>query len=120
MKQTKDMKYSKEQNEILMKIIKKIGITKDKKRFKKEELETEEIKNGIKEMLEEIKKYYKMSNWRSIKTWKEQELNLITNILKYNGIETIKVDRKRKEGDGYKHYREYIFDIKEEILNKMI
>ena len=46
-----------------MKIIKKIGITKGKKRFKKEELDTEEIKDGIKEMLEEIKKYYKMSNW---------------------------------------------------------
>ena len=62
MKQTKDMKYSKEQKEILMKIIKKIGITKEKKRFKKEELETEELREGIKEMLEEIKKYYKMSN----------------------------------------------------------
>ena len=117
MKETKDIKYSKEQKEILMKIIKKIGITKDKERCKKEELETEELKNGIKEMVEEIKKYYKMSNWRSIKTWKEQELNLITNILKYNGIDTIKVDRKRKEGEVYKHYREYIFDIKEEILD---
>jgi hypothetical protein len=45
MKQTKDIKYSKEQKEILMKIIKKIGITKEKKRFKKEELETERKQN---------------------------------------------------------------------------
>ena len=91
----------------------------EKRRFNIEELERECIKEGINEMKEEIKRYYKMSNWRSIKTWNEVfsftnfpensslsslrsdkfivELNLITNVLKYNGIETIKVDRKRKE-----------------------
>jgi hypothetical protein len=119
MKQRKDEKYSKEQEEILLKMLRKIGISKEKRRFNREELERECIKEGINEMIEEIKKYYKMSNWRSIKTWKEVELNLITNVLKYNGIETIKVDRKRKEGDKYKHYREYIFDINDEILNKI-
>jgi hypothetical protein len=119
MKERKDDKYKKEQEEILIKIIRKIGISKDKRRFNREELERETIKDYINEMLDEIKRYYKMSNWRSIKTWKEVELNLITNILKYNGIDTIKVDRKRKEGDKYKHYREYIFDIKDEILEKI-
>jgi len=115
MRVKKDEKYEKEQKEILMKIIKIIGLSKEKYRFEKEEIDREEVKEEIKNMIEEIKKYYKMSNWRSIKTWKEQEINLIINILKYNGIETIKMDRKRKEGNEYKHYREYIFDIKNNI-----
>jgi ribosomal protein L13E len=71
MKERKDDKYKKEQEEILIKIIRKIGISKDKRRFNREELERETIKDYINEMLDEIKRYYKMSNWRSIKNGKK-------------------------------------------------
>jgi len=96
-------------------------ITKINNKIKKEELEKEEVRIEIRNLMGEIKKYYKTSNWRSIKTWKDQELNLINNILKEHEIEILKIDRKRKcEDNKYHNYREYIFNIKEEILNKMI
>ena len=119
MRKCKEDLYENESVEILIKVLKLIGITRDRKRLMREELDTELIKDSINNMLEEIKKYYKISRWRSINTWKDKELNLITNILKYHGIEVIKTDRKRKIEDKYVHYREYIFDISEEILNKI-
>lgn len=67
----------------MLKILKIINITKINNKIKKEDLEKEEIRN----LMGEIKKYYKTSNWRSIKTWKDQELNLINNILKEHEIE---------------------------------
>jgi hypothetical protein len=119
MRKGKEELYEKEREDILIKVLKLIGITRERKRINREEMESEEIKEGIKNMLEEIKKYYKISKWRSIKTWKDKEINIITNILKYNGIEIIKTDRKRKVEEKYVHYREFIFDIGEGILNKI-
>jgi hypothetical protein len=119
MRKTKEELYDKEREEIMIKVLKLIGVSKERKRFRKEEIEVEDIKEEMNKILEDIKKYYNISKWRSIKTWKEKEVNLITNILRYNGIETIKVDRKRKIEGKYVHYREYIFDVGEEILNKL-
>lgn len=119
MRQTKELLYKKEREEIMIKILKIIGITRERKRINREEIEKEEIKESINNMLEEIKRYYKISQWRNINTWKDKEINLITNILKNNGIEIIKTDRKRKIENKYIHYREFIFDINEDILNKL-
>lgn len=120
MRKTKEELYEKEREEIMIKILKIMGITKDRKRIKKEEIEIEEVRKNIQELMVEIKRYYKISKWRSINTWKDKELNTINNILKENGIETIKVDKKRiGEDNKYHNYREYIYEIKEEILNKL-
>ncbi len=119
MRARKEIKYVIEREELMIKILKMIGITKERKRIKRDEIDNEDIKEKVNKMMEDIKKYYTISKWRSIKTWKDKEINIILNILKTNGIETIKVDRKRKEEDKYKHYREYIFEIKEELINKL-
>jgi hypothetical protein len=120
MRQKKEELYIKEREEIMLKILKIIGISKDRKRIRKDEIEKEEVRNQIKELMEDIRRYYKISNWRSINTWKDKEINIINNVLKDNGIETIKIDKKRiGEDKKYHNYREYIYEIKDEILNQL-
>ena len=121
MKSTKKELYDKEREMIMLKILKIINIDKTNRKIRKEEIDKEEVRIEIRGMMEEIKRYYKTSNWRSIKTWKDQEINLINNIMKEHEIEILKIDKKRKcEDNKYHNYREYIFNIKEDILNKLI
>ena len=121
MKKTKEDLYQAERLEIFTKIIKIIGISKEKKRFNRKDLETDEFKQQINDLLPDIKKYYKTSSWRSMKTWKDMEINLVNNIFQFNGVEIIKTNRKKKGDDNIFHnYREYIYDINDELLNNLI
>ena len=56
-----------------------------------------------------------------MKTWKDMEINLVNNIFQFNGVEIIKTNRKKKGDDNIFHnYREYIYDINDELLNNLI
>jgi hypothetical protein len=109
--------YKENQNEILRKIIKIIGITTDNNRKNRDELETEEIKESIRELTDDIIKYYSTSKWKTFIREYNQELNVIKNIMKEHGIEIYKLERKRqRESDGkYESYRLYIFNIPKNI-----
>jgi len=109
--------YKYNQDEILKRIIGKIGITRENNRKNREELETEEIKNSIRECTDDIIKYYSTSKWKTFTREDNQELNIIKNIMKEHGIEIYKLERKRqRQTDGkYESYRLYIFNIPKNI-----
>lgn len=116
----KDERYVEEREWMLIRVLKEIGISNERTIIERSELEGEEIRGKIKEMKEEIWKYYKTSGWNSCKYGKCQELNIIKNICKYHGITIYKIEKKRKEGDKIKSYKVYDFNIKEEIKDKLI
>jgi hypothetical protein len=120
MKLTKEVLYVKERDEIMLKILNIINITKNNNKIKKEDLEKDEVRIGIRNLIDDIKKYYKTSNWRSMKTWKDKEINLINNVLKEHDIDILKIDKKRKcEDNKYHNYREYIFNINDELKKRI-
>jgi hypothetical protein len=106
------------QEEILQKIINIIGITKENKKIRKEDLCKEETRTQIRQLLDDVKKSYKTYKWRSMKTWKDIEINLITNIFKEHNIDIVKIERKKKIDDKIYRYREYNFLIPEYIFEK--
>lgn len=121
MRLTKEELYVKEREEIMLKILEVIKITRKRNRIMKWELEKEEVREGINDLIDDIKRYYKTSKWRSMKTWKDKEMNIINNVLKEHDIEIIKIDKKSKSEDNrYHNYREYIYNINEKIKEKMI
>ena len=116
----KEAKYVEEREGMLIKVLKEIGISKERTIIGREELEGEEIRSKINEMKGDIWKYYKTSGWNSCKYGKSQELNIIKNICKYHGITIYKIEKKRREGEKIKSYKVYDFNIKEEIKEKLI
>ncbi len=113
-------KYMEEREEMLIRVLKAIGLNKERTIIERSELEGEEIVNKIRELREEIWKYYITSGWNSCKYGKCQELNIIKNICKYHGITIYKIEKKRKEGDKVKSYKVYDFNLKDEIRDKLI
>jgi hypothetical protein len=110
--------YKKEQEEILKKILKIIGINNEKIRINREELLKEEIENELKEMEEEIKKYYSVSKFKSYINGDEKYLNLIKNICKEKEINILKLQGKRyknKEEKTRETYVIYQFELNEKI-----
>ena len=61
MRKGKEELYEKEREEILIKVLKLIGIDKNNNRILRDNLEKPEINEYINEMMEEIKKYYSIS-----------------------------------------------------------
>jgi len=116
----KEDKYVEEREWMLIKVLKEIGISKERTKIERGELEGDEIRGKIKGMKEEIWKYYKTSGWNSCKYGKCQELNIIKNICKYHDITIYKVEKKRKEGDKIRSYKVYDFNINAEIKEKLI
>lgn len=52
---------------MLIRVLKEIGISNERTIIERGESEWEEIRGKIKEMKEEIQKYYKTSGWNSCK-----------------------------------------------------
>ena len=119
-KMKKGDKYMEDREEMLIRVLKAIGLNKERTIIERSELEGEEIVNKIRELREEIWKYYITSGWNSCKYGKCQELNIIKNICKYHGITIYKIEKKRKEGDKVKSYKVYDFNLKDEIRDKLI
>ena len=63
----KDERYVEEREWMLIRVLKEIGISKERTIIERGESEGEEIRGKIKEMKEEIQKYYKTSGWNSCK-----------------------------------------------------
>lgn len=117
----KDKLYMKERENILIELINKLGINNTENRILRDELEKEEIREYIKNKFEEIKQYYSTSRWRSVYREENKELNIIKNIMREHKIEILKIERKRLKDNGkYEGYRIYIFEIPEEIKNKLL
>ena len=115
---SKDILYKEQQNDILLKILTLIGITKTNTVIDKNNIDNEETIKIINSMKEDIKKYFTFKCKNSTKTGVNIELNLVRNISKNFGITILPIERKRKdENNNYKSYRIYKFDIPENILN---
>jgi hypothetical protein len=78
--------YKEERLDILIRILKVIGIDRDKDRKSRDELESEGIKENMREMRDEIIKYYTTSRWKTFYREDNQELNMIKNIMKEKKI----------------------------------
>jgi len=116
MKLKKNIKYKNEQDAILNNLILKIGISKDNNRILKEKIETDEIKQYILDIQDDVKKYYAIGNWASIYKKTNIEMNIIRNIFKEHNIEILKIEKKRKnEENKYESYRVYVFLFPEEL-----
>lgn len=115
MRISKDLKYKLEQKEILNKILNEIGIKKENLIISRDELETEKFKEIMNTNYEKIKKYYKITNWNSVKTGVEKELNILKNICRYNGIIIDKIQRKKTIDDKRINHVLYKFQIPEEL-----
>ena len=78
--------YKEERLDILIRILKVIGIDRDKDRKSRDELESEGIKENMREMRDEIIKYYTTSRCKTFYREDNQELNMIKNIMKEKKI----------------------------------
>ena len=113
-KSTKDELYKIEQKNIMHQILEHIGINKDNKIINRDNLDNDNFKNKINELMPEIKKYYKTSSWNSVKYGEHKEINALKNMCKYNGIIIDKLQKTKRNDniDGkYSHYVVYKFDI---------
>ena len=115
MRLLKDEKYKSDQKEILKRILNEVGIRREKLIISREELETEGFKEIINKNYDEIKIYYKTSNWSSVKTGMEKELNILKNICRYNGIIIDKIQRKKTVEEKRINHVLYKFNIPEEL-----
>ena len=109
--------YEREREEILINLIKELELREN--RILREELEKDKIKEYIQLKMEEIKKYYSTSRWRSVYKEDNKELNIIKNIMREHGIEILKIEKKRRKEEKNESYRVYIFNIPEEIKIKL-
>jgi regulator of RNase E activity RraB len=112
---SKDEKYKYEQKEILKEILEELGIKRDNLIISREELETEEFKELMKKKYERVKVYYKTTNWNSVKTGLEKELNILKNVCRYNGIVIDKIQRKKTVEEKRINHVLYKFNIPEEL-----
>lgn len=119
MKGTKDNLYVVQQREILLKMLKEIGISKGRVIIKRDDLNSEETRNKIKLMKDEIWRYYKTNSWNSCRYGKDLELNIIKNVCKYHNIKIYKLEKKRNDGDKIKSYKVYEFNIEDELLSEL-
>ena len=85
-KYRKDELYKKEQEYLLIELLKKLGINKNNLLIQKNIIESEENKEFIRNLKEEIKKVYCVNNWNSTKTGQNIELNILRYMCRYNNI----------------------------------
>jgi hypothetical protein len=106
--------YKNEQINVLIQILKKIGLTKNNLSINKDDIENEENKDFIRNKKFEIKYFYYFSNWTAVISTKNFELNLLRYICRYHNIKiSIFVNQKSKN----EIIRLYNFEIPDEILN---
>lgn len=113
-------KYMREREDMLIRVLKAIGLSNDRRIIERSELEGADIRGKINELRDEIWKYYNTSGWNSCKYGKSQELNIIKNICKYHGITIYKIEKKRRDGEKIRSYKVYDFNINDEIRAKLI
>lgn len=112
----KDEMYKSEQINVLIQILKKIGITQQNSSINKDVIENEETKDFIRKKKYEIKYFYYFSNWTAVISTKNSELNILRFICRYHNIKiNIFVNQKNKNGIA----RIYNFEIPDEILNML-
>ncbi len=112
--------YKKEREELLIELLKEIGVDNGEKRKLKDELEKDSIKEYVRSNNDRIKRYYSTSRWRSTYRNDNKEMNIIKNIMREHDIEILKLEKKKKLQDGiYESHRLYIFEIPEEIKQKI-
>lgn len=119
-KYRKDDLYKQEQEELLIQILKKIGINRDNLSIDKKHIENDENKEFIRNKKYEIKNFYCVNNWNSTKTGQNIELNTLRYMCRYNNIKiNIIVKQIKEDKDRYFIKRIYNFLIPDEILNKL-
>lgn len=116
---TKKELYSAQQYEILLKILRIIGISKEVNQVERSNIERSEILEQINGLKEDISKHYSVRKWNGAKYGVNSEINFIRNIVKEFSIELLSLEKRKRdiESNKYKAYRVYKFIIPESILN---
>ena len=108
----KNIKYSKEQNDILNKIYNIIGIDENKRSFYTHEFDYDENKSKlIEDLSKDIKKYFSASLWSCFNKKKKldkQYISLIKNIFKDLKIQYNSQSCKIKRDNKYINSTQYI------------
>lgn len=118
-KHRKDELYEREQEDILLYLLREIGINKSNFSIDRRDIESEKTKDIIRSKKEDIKKFYYVNNWNSTKTGKNLELNTLRYICRYNNIKIIGKEKKVTINGQRISLRIYFFEIPDEILNKI-
>jgi hypothetical protein len=112
--------YKKEQEDLLIQILQKIGINRNNLSIDKKHIENDENKEFIRNKKYEIKNFYCVNNWNSTKKGQNIELNTLRYMCRYNNIKiNIIVKQIKEDKDRYLIQRIYNFLIPDEILNKL-
>jgi len=116
---TKKELYSEQQYEILLKILRIIGISKEVNQVERSNIERSEVLEQINGLKGDISKHYSVRKWNGAKYGVNTEINFIRNIVKEFSIELLSLEKRRRdiESNKYKAYRVYKFIIPESILN---
>ncbi len=115
----KDELYENEQKEILIKLLRVIGLSNDNISIERSHLESDIVKDKIREMKEEIWKYYKTTSWNSCKYGKNPELNIIKNICKHHKIKIYKIEKRKFDGEKLRSYKIYDFNLSDKIRDEL-
>jgi hypothetical protein len=112
----KDQIYRNEQIDVLVQILKQIGLSKNNLSINKDDIESESNKIFIKNKKCEIKYFYNISNWTAITSTKNVELNILRCICRYHGVK-INIFVSQNNQNGFN--RLYRFDIPPEIFEML-
>ncbi len=104
-RKTKPEKFQQERENVLLKLNKIIGIDEENNKFNLEQLKKNtEIHNQIKELEEEVKRYFVYNRWTYFNRELENDwLCLMKNIYKDMGYE-LAYRQRCKDGEKYKEY----------------
>ena len=115
----KDILFKREQGELLIKVLRIIGLNGNNNKINRDDLLSDVVMGGIKEIEGDSRHYYSISKFRSYSDGKDRYLNLIRNICKHNGLEILKLQGKRYEDGSRKTYVIYHFVISDELNEKI-
>ena len=81
-RKNKSEKYEKERTEIIIKLNEIIGINDNKNNIILYDIDNEMVKNKIRKLVPEIRKYYRCSTWHYFKIEDRDEIGLMKSVYK--------------------------------------
>ena len=121
-KKTKEERYKTEREELMREIEEKMGLTEEKRGKMLYELEEdEELKEWLREKIEEIKKIYKWNQWAYFKNKEEDrdEIGLLRSMFKSEKYGIVS-KREYKERDNIKKKYTCLYFIKDLNMDEIL
>ena len=101
-RKNKQILFKEEREKLINKLNVIIGISTNKNSFILHDIDNDIVKNKIKELVPEVKKYYKYGSWHYFKEEEKQdEIGLLKSIYKYSDY-VLTNKKKILERDGVK------------------